>query len=82
MVFAIHVDKHGVDIVGDLKKIRGLNLLSINHFVFESRYMKIVLKEGLITSMLTLIDRMDVGQNFSQSSANCSQDDKLSWQID
>ena len=45
----------GLKQVGDLKK--GLNPLSINDFVFEGRYLQIVLNATLITAILTLTVR-------------------------
>lgn len=63
MVFVTHADKHGVAIVGDLKK--GLNPLSINQFVFEGRYLQTVLKAGLITAILTLTEGIAIGRTFA-----------------
>ncbi|KAH9289283.1 hypothetical protein KI387_033400, partial [Taxus chinensis] len=63
LVFATHAEKHGVDIVGHLKS--GLNPLTVNDFVFEAKYLKSLLKIGVIIGIITLTEGVAVGRTFS-----------------
>eukprot|EP01018_Ginkgo_biloba_P022095 Gb_22837 [translate_table: standard] len=63
LVYITHAEKHGVEIVGDLKK--GLNPVSLNFFVFQSQYLKTTLKTGLITGIICLTEGIAVGRTFS-----------------
>eukprot|EP00252_Welwitschia_mirabilis_P017946 TRINITY_DN40074_c0_g1_i1.p1 TRINITY_DN40074_c0_g1~~TRINITY_DN40074_c0_g1_i1.p1 ORF type:complete len:694 (+),score=89.73 TRINITY_DN40074_c0_g1_i1:96-2084(+) len=63
LVFLTRAERHGVDIVGDLK--RGLNPLSVNQLVFKGEHLKLVLKTGIISGILTLAEGIAVGRSFA-----------------
>ncbi|KAH9290443.1 hypothetical protein KI387_034560 [Taxus chinensis] len=63
LVFCTHADKHGVQIVGQLKK--GLNPLSIDLLVFHGQYLKVALKAGLICGLISLTEGIASGRTFA-----------------
>jgi len=63
LVFGTHADKHGVQIVGTLKK--GLNPLSVGQLVFRGEYLGISLKAGLITGLISLAEGLAVARTFA-----------------
>ncbi|KAF2286887.1 hypothetical protein GH714_034877 [Hevea brasiliensis] len=58
-----HADKHGIQIVGHLNK--GLNPLSIEHLNFNSQYLPVTLKAGLITAIIALAEGVAIGRSFA-----------------
>ncbi|XP_043810652.1 probable sulfate transporter 3.5 [Manihot esculenta] len=58
-----HADKHGIQIVGHLS--RGLNPLSIKHLNFDSQYIPVTLKAGLITGLIALAEGVAIGRSFA-----------------
>ncbi|GLJ36225.1 hypothetical protein SUGI_0727240 [Cryptomeria japonica] len=63
LVFSSHAEKHGVNIVGHLKK--GLNPVSSSQLAFHGSYMKITLKTGAIVGIIALTEGIAVGRTFS-----------------
>ncbi|GLJ36251.1 hypothetical protein SUGI_0727770 [Cryptomeria japonica] len=63
LVFCTHAEKHGVQIVGQLKK--GLNPLSIQLLVFHGQYLKVALKAGLICGLIALTEGVASGRTFA-----------------
>jgi len=63
LVFGTHADKHGVQIVGTLKK--GINPLSVGQLVFRGEYLGISLKAGLITGLISLAEGLAVARTFA-----------------
>ncbi|KAF3775943.1 putative sulfate transporter 3-5 [Nymphaea thermarum] len=62
-VYFTHAEKHGVPIVGQLK--RGLNPLSISELKFESKYLGATLTSGLVTGFLALAEGIAVGRSLA-----------------
>lgn len=58
-----HMEKHGIEVVGHLH--RGINPLSIDDFVFDSKYMPTILKAGIITAILGLSEGIAIGRSFA-----------------
>uniref|UniRef100_A0A5B7A5A2 Putative sulfate transporter 3.5 n=1 Tax=Davidia involucrata TaxID=16924 RepID=A0A5B7A5A2_DAVIN len=58
-----HVEKHGIQIVGDLKK--GINPLSIKDLNFDPKYIAAPLKVGIITAMVALAEGIAIGRSFA-----------------
>ncbi|EEF47039.1 probable sulfate transporter 3.5 [Ricinus communis] len=58
-----HADKHGIPIVGDLRK--GLNPLSIKYLNFDSKYLPQTIKAGLITGLIALAEGIAIGRSFA-----------------
>ncbi|KAL8129649.1 hypothetical protein V2J09_018804 [Rumex salicifolius] len=58
-----HMEKHGIAVVGHLS--RGINPLSIDDFVFDSKYLPTVIKAGLITAILGLSEGIAIGRSFA-----------------
>lgn len=56
-------DKHGIQIVGHLNK--GLNPISIKHLNFQSEYLPVTLKAGLITALIALAEGIAIGRSFA-----------------
>lgn len=63
LVFATRADKHGVQIVGTLKK--GINPLSVGKLVFHGEYLGTSLKAGLIMGLISLAEGLAVGRTFA-----------------
>ncbi|XP_068650201.1 sulfate transporter 3.1-like [Aristolochia californica] len=63
LVYLTHAEKHGVQVIGYLKK--GLNPPSANHLVFTSPYMMTALKTGIITGVIALAEGIAVGRSFA-----------------
>ncbi|GLJ34406.1 hypothetical protein SUGI_0691740 [Cryptomeria japonica] len=63
LVYATHAEKHGVEIVGHLKS--GLNPLTVESFMFEGKYLKTLVKTGLIIGIITLTEGIAVGRTFA-----------------
>ncbi|ERN01554.1 sulfate transporter 3.1 [Amborella trichopoda] len=63
LVYLTHAEKHGVQVIGHLKK--GLNPESISHFTFQPEHMMIALKAGIVTGMIVLAEGIAVGRSFA-----------------
>ncbi|KAF3579827.1 hypothetical protein DY000_02032957 [Brassica cretica] len=63
LVYLTHAERHGVQVIGNLKK--GLNPLSMSDLVFTSPYMSTALKTGLITGIIALAEGVAVGRSFA-----------------
>ncbi|XP_022771139.1 sulfate transporter 3.1-like isoform X1 [Durio zibethinus] len=63
LVFLTHAEKHGVQVIGNLKK--GLNPPSFGDFVFTSPYMSTAAKTGMITGIIALAEGIAVGRSFA-----------------
>ncbi|KAM7254183.1 hypothetical protein ACFE04_031865 [Oxalis oulophora] len=63
LVYLTHAEKHGVQVIGNLKK--GLNPLSAEYLVFSSPYMGIAIKTGIITGIVALAEGIAVGRSFA-----------------
>ncbi|XP_059634979.1 probable sulfate transporter 3.5 [Cornus florida] len=58
-----HAEKHGIQIVGDLKK--GLNPPSLKDLNFEAKYLPVTIKAGIITGMIALAEGIAIGRSFA-----------------
>nr|KJB42155.1 hypothetical protein B456_007G139400 [Gossypium raimondii] len=63
LVYLTHAEKHGVDVIGNLKK--GLNPPSFGDFVFTSPYFTTAVKTGMITGIIALAEGIAVGRSFA-----------------
>ncbi|XP_039001087.1 sulfate transporter 3.1-like [Hibiscus syriacus] len=63
LVYLTHAEKHGVQIIGNLKK--GLNPLSFGDLVFTTPYMTTALKTGMVTGIIALAEGIAVGRSFA-----------------
>ncbi|GMY27337.1 sulfate transporter 3.1-like isoform X1 [Fagus crenata] len=65
LVYLTHAEKHGVQVIGHLKK--GLNPLSVSElaFGFGSPYLTSVIKTGIITGVIGLAEGVAVGRSFA-----------------
>ncbi|XVE70361.1 hypothetical protein DITRI_Ditri10aG0066700 [Diplodiscus trichospermus] len=58
-----HAEKHGIAIVGDLKK--GLNPPSIQYLNFDGRYLPATMQAGIITGLIALAEGIAIGRSFA-----------------
>ncbi|XP_027351617.1 sulfate transporter 3.1-like [Abrus precatorius] len=63
LVYLTHAEKHGVQVIGELKK--GLNPPSVMDLVFVSPYMGTAIKTGLVTGIIALAEGIAVGRSFA-----------------
>ncbi|XP_058738002.1 sulfate transporter 3.1-like [Vicia villosa] len=63
LVYLTHAEKHGVEVIGNLKK--GLNPPSASDLVFVSPYLGTAIKTGLITGIIALAEGIAVGRSFA-----------------
>ncbi|KAF9605073.1 hypothetical protein IFM89_013743 [Coptis chinensis] len=63
LVYVTHAEKHGVQVIGHLKK--GLNPPSFTDLAFGSPYQKTAIKTGLITGIIALAEGIAVGRSFA-----------------
>ncbi|MFQ6665730.1 hypothetical protein Gotur_032357 [Gossypium turneri] len=63
LVYLTHAEKHGVEVIGNLKK--GLNPLSFGDLVFTKPYITTSLKTGIITGIIALAEGIAVGRSFA-----------------
>ncbi|KAL6208647.1 hypothetical protein ACLB2K_019594 [Fragaria x ananassa] len=63
LVYLTHAEKHGVQVIGELKK--GLNPMSFGDLVFVSPYLSTAFKTGVITGIIALAEGIAVGRSFS-----------------
>ncbi|KAJ6405662.1 hypothetical protein OIU84_013591 [Salix udensis] len=54
LVYLTHAEKHGVQVIGNLKK--GLNPMSFTDLVFVSPYLSTAIKTGIITGVIALAE--------------------------
>ncbi|XP_011078361.1 probable sulfate transporter 3.5 [Sesamum indicum] len=60
-----HAEKHGIAIVGPLKK--GINEPSINRLIFDPKYIYGPIKAGIITGLIALAEGIAIGRSFAIS---------------
>ncbi|XP_011026121.1 PREDICTED: sulfate transporter 3.1-like [Populus euphratica] len=63
LVYLTHAEKHGVQVIGNLKK--GINPLSFTDLVFVSPYLTTAIKTGIITGVIALAEGIAVGRSFA-----------------
>ncbi|XVF32524.1 hypothetical protein REPUB_Repub17cG0090100 [Reevesia pubescens] len=63
LVYLTHAEKHGVQVIGNLKK--GLNPPSFGDFVFTSPYLSTAVRTGIITGIIALAEGIAVGRSFA-----------------
>ncbi|XP_048231181.1 sulfate transporter 3.1-like [Ricinus communis] len=63
LVYLTHAERHGVPVIGNLKK--GLNPPSFGDLVFVSPYLTTALKTGIITGVIALAEGIAVGRSFA-----------------
>ncbi|XP_059446677.1 sulfate transporter 3.1-like [Corylus avellana] len=63
LVFLTHAEKHGVQVIGQLKK--GLNPLSVSELAFGSPFLMAAIKTGIITGVIGLAEGVAVGRSFA-----------------
>ncbi|XP_074316178.1 sulfate transporter 3.1 isoform X2 [Silene latifolia] len=63
LVYLTHAEKHGVQVIGYLKK--GVNPPSFQDFVFFSPYFPVALKTGIVTGVIALAEGIAVGRSFA-----------------
>ncbi|CAL8073872.1 unnamed protein product [Prunus armeniaca] len=63
LVFVTHAEKHGVQVIGHLKK--GLNPPSVSELAFGSPYLTTAIKTGIITGVIGLAEGVAVGRSFA-----------------
>ncbi|KAA8534999.1 hypothetical protein F0562_030002 [Nyssa sinensis] len=61
--YFVHAEKHGIQIVGDLKK--GINPLSIKDLNFDPKYISAPIKAGLITAIVALAEGIAISRSFA-----------------
>ncbi|KAK8644906.1 hypothetical protein V6N13_118767 [Hibiscus sabdariffa] len=61
--FFAHAEKHGIAIVGDLKK--GLNPPSIQYLNFDPQYLPVTVRAGIITGLIALAEGIAIGRSFA-----------------
>jgi sulfate transporter 3 len=63
LVYLIHAERHGVQVIGHLKK--GLNPLSVQSLVFTSPYMSTAIKTGIIAGIVSFAEGIAAGRSFA-----------------
>ncbi|KAF7150332.1 hypothetical protein RHSIM_Rhsim02G0028300 [Rhododendron simsii] len=63
LVYLTHAEKHGVQVIGHLKK--GLNPPSVSELAFGSEYLPTAIKTGIITGVIALAEGIAVGRSFA-----------------
>lgn len=63
LVYLTHAEKHGVQVIGQLKK--GLNPPSIADLSFGSPYLSTAIKTGIVTGIIALAEGIAVGRSFA-----------------
>ncbi|KAL3626074.1 Sulfate transporter 3.1 [Castilleja foliolosa] len=63
LVYFTHAEKHGVQVIGELKK--GINPASIMHLNFDSQYLPGTIKTGIVTGIIALAEGIAVGRSFA-----------------
>ncbi|KAL2540572.1 Sulfate transporter 3.1 [Abeliophyllum distichum] len=62
-VYLTHAQKHGIQVIGNLKK--GINPLSIMDLEFGSAYLTTAIKTGIVTGVIALAEGIAVGRSFA-----------------
>ncbi|XP_019180464.1 PREDICTED: sulfate transporter 3.1-like [Ipomoea nil] len=63
LVYFTHAEKHGVQVIGHLKK--GLNPPSSSELAFGSPYLATAIKTGVVTGIIALAEGIAVGRSFA-----------------
>ncbi|KAK4755788.1 hypothetical protein SAY87_009545 [Trapa incisa] len=63
LVYLTHAEKHGVQVIGHLKK--GLNPLTVTELTFGPPYLMTTIKTGIITGIIVLAEGIAVGRSFA-----------------
>ncbi|KAL2935825.1 Sulfate transporter 3.1 [Bienertia sinuspersici] len=63
LVYLTHAEKHGVQVIGALKK--GINPPSFEDFVFNSPYLGVAIKTGIVTGIIAMAEGMAVARSFA-----------------
>ncbi|KAH6812452.1 sulfate transporter 3 [Perilla frutescens var. frutescens] len=63
LVYLTHAEKHGVQVIGHLKK--GINPLSFMDFNFQSQYLTAAIKTGIVTGIISMAEGIAVGRSFA-----------------
>ncbi|XVF63057.1 hypothetical protein PTKIN_Ptkin09bG0058200 [Pterospermum kingtungense] len=63
LVYLTHAEKHGVQVIGHLKK--GLNPLSVSELAFGSPHLMAAIKTGIIIGVIGLAEGIAVGRTFA-----------------
>ncbi|XP_073302761.1 sulfate transporter 3.1-like isoform X1 [Primulina huaijiensis] len=63
LVYLTHAEKHGVEVIGKLKK--GLNQESLSELAFGSQHLMAVIKTAVITGVVGLAEGITVGRSFA-----------------
>ncbi|VFQ65285.1 unnamed protein product [Cuscuta campestris] len=63
LVYFTHAEKHGVQVIGELKK--GINPASASELAFGSPYIGTAIKAGVITGVIALAEGIAVGRSFA-----------------
>ncbi|XP_031397648.1 sulfate transporter 3.1-like [Punica granatum] len=63
LVYLTHAEKHGVQVIGHLKK--GLNPLTVTELAFGSPHLTTAIKTGIITGVIALAEGIAVGRSFA-----------------
>ncbi|XP_073150764.1 sulfate transporter 3.1-like [Henckelia pumila] len=63
LVYLTHAEKHGVQVIGHLKK--GINPPSIMDLNFDSQYLPTTIKTGIVTGIIALAEGIAVGRSFA-----------------
>ncbi|KAM0020729.1 putative SLC26A/SulP transporter, STAS domain, sulfate anion transporter, STAS domain superfamily [Helianthus debilis subsp. tardiflorus] len=61
--YLAHAEKHGIAIVGDLKK--GINPSSLKNLNFDPKYISAPIQAGLITAVIALAEGIAIGRSFA-----------------
>ncbi|KAJ4969273.1 hypothetical protein NE237_015974 [Protea cynaroides] len=63
LVYLTHAEKHGVEVIGHLKK--GLNPPSLTSLEFGSEHLMLAVKTGIIMGVIALAEGIAVGRSFA-----------------
>lgn len=63
LVYLTHAERHGVEVIGHLKK--GINPPSIMDLQFGSQYLTATMKTGIVTGIIGLAEGIAVGRSFA-----------------
>lgn len=63
LAYLTHAEKHGVQVIGELKK--GINPISIMDINFDSRYLSGTIKTGIVVGIIALAEGIAVGRSFA-----------------
>ncbi|GAB4841639.1 Sulfate transporter 3.1, variant 2 [Ancistrocladus abbreviatus] len=63
LVYLTHAERHGVQVIGHLKK--GLNPPSVENLAFGSPYLMTAIKTGIVTGVIVLAEGIAAGRSFA-----------------